>query len=161
MNLQICRFSGDIMTAVNKGQFKDDIHSRYNSCRPYIQGTNRFDSPPPLRLVSRMKEREDFLRLTDMEFGDLEALARVDLDPEERDRLRLQLDRILGFVHKLAEVDTGEPGIGSSDSPVAALSSDEPHECLDREDVLGQAPDREDGFFRVPPIIDREGGGES
>ena len=147
------------MTAVNKGQFKDDIHSRYNSSRHYIQGTNRFDSPAPLRLVSRMKEREEFLKLTDSEFEDLEALARIDLDPEERDRLRLQLDRILGFVHKIAGVDTGS---GTEEVSSTVLpSADEPHECLDREEVLGQAPDRENEFFRVPPVIDREGGGES
>jgi aspartyl-tRNA(Asn)/glutamyl-tRNA(Gln) amidotransferase subunit C len=147
------------MPAVNRGQFKDDIHTRYNSTRLYIQGTNRFDSPASLRLVSLVKEREESLKLTDMEFGDLEALARIDLDPEERDRLRLQLDRILGFLHKIAEVDTGS---GTEEVSSTVLpSADEPHECLDREEVLGQAPDRENGFFRVPPVIDREGGGES
>ncbi len=53
------------------------------------------------------------MKLTEMEFSDLEALARIDLDEEERDRLRLQLDRILGFVRKLQEVETGEPGPGA------------------------------------------------
>ena len=99
------------------------------------------------------------MKLTDMELRDLEALARVDLDPEERDRLRLQLDRIIGFVHKIAEVDAGS-GTEEESSPVLP-SADEPHDCLDREEVLGQAPDREDVFFRVPPVIDRESGGES
>ncbi len=147
------------MSAVNRGQFKDDIHTRYNSTRLYIQGTNRFDSPAPLRLVSLVKEREESLKLTDIEFGDLEALARIDLDPEERDRLRLQLDRILGFLHKIAEVDTGS---GTEEVSSTVLpSADEPHECLEREEVLGQAPDRENGYFRVPPVIDRESGGES
>ena len=101
------------------------------------------------------------MKLTDLEFGDLEALARIDLDPEERDMLRLQLDRILGFMHKLAEVETGEAGTGVDASSPAPPSADEPRECLDREDVLGQAPDRDDGFFRVPPVIDREDGGGS
>lgn len=94
--------------------------------------------------------------MTDKEFSDLEGLARVDLDPEERDILRLQLDRILGFVRKLKEVETetdGSPEPGGS-----APASDQPRECLDREEVLGQAPEREEGFFRVPPVIDREGG---
>ena len=100
------------------------------------------------------------MKLTDMEFGDLEALARVDLDPEERDRLRLQLDRILGFVKKLQEVETGaEEKAGTDILPAVLPSADEPGECLDREEVLGQAPDREAGFFRVPPVIEREGGG--
>jgi aspartyl-tRNA(Asn)/glutamyl-tRNA(Gln) amidotransferase subunit C len=102
------------------------------------------------------------LKLTDMEFGDLEALARVDLDEEERDRLRLQLDRILGFVRKLQEVETGEATAGGENGPLPLPpASDEARECLDREEVLSQAPDREGGFFRVPPVIEREDGGGS
>ncbi len=104
------------------------------------------------------------MKLTDMEFGDLEAIARVDLDPEERDRLRLQLDRIIGFVRKLQEVETGGTGAdgvrgGATGGTVTQPAADEPGDCLDREEVLGQAPDREGGFFRVPPVIDREDGG--
>ena len=113
----------------------------------------------PVRLVSRRKERKNDLKLTDMEFGDLETLARVDLEPEERDRLRLQLDRIIEFFRKLQEVETGEIGAGGATGAVPAF--DEPEACLDREEVLGQAPDREGGFFRVPPVIDREDGGGS
>lgn len=99
------------------------------------------------------------MKLTDIELSDLEALARVDLEPEERDRLRLQLDRIIGFVRKLQEVETGGVEAGGEGAvPGKAPVLDEPQECLDREEVLGQAPDREEGFFRVPPVIDREGG---
>lgn len=102
------------------------------------------------------------MKLTDMEFGELEALARVDLDPEERDRLRLQLDRILGFLRKLQEVEIGEARAGGEQGPLPLPpASDEVGECLDREEVLGQAPDSDGGFFRVPSVIDREGGGES
>lgn len=95
------------------------------------------------------------MKLTDMEFSDLEALARVDLDTEDRDRLRFQLDRILGFVRKIQEIETG--GDGSPEPGGSAPAADNPQECLNREEVLGQAPEREEGFFRVPPVIDREG----
>ena len=100
------------------------------------------------------------MKLTDLEFGDLEALARVDLEEEERDRLRLQLERILGFVRKLQEVETGaEEKAGTDIQRTVLPAADEPRECLDREEVLGQAPDREAGFFRVPSVIEREDGG--
>jgi aspartyl-tRNA(Asn)/glutamyl-tRNA(Gln) amidotransferase subunit C len=98
------------------------------------------------------------LRLTDSEFRDLESLAKIDLGPEERDRLRLQLDRILGFVRKLQEVDAeGSQGLETRSS---ATAEDVPGECLARGEVLGQAPDAVNGFFRVPPIIERGEGGE-
>lgn len=101
------------------------------------------------------------MKLTDMEFGDLEALARIDLNAEERDRLRLQLDRILGFLRKLEEIETEAEAEAESvpEDGGSSPSADEPRECLDRDEVLGQAPDHEDGFFRVPPVIDRERGG--
>ena len=100
--------------------------------------------------------------MTDIEFGDLEELARVDLEPGEREKLRLQLDRILGFVRKLQDIDTGDAGAEGEGAPHgAAPAPDEPRDCLDRDEVLGQAPESEGGFFRVPPVIDREGGGGS
>ncbi len=100
------------------------------------------------------------MKLTNIEFGELETLARVDLEPEERDRLRLQLDRIIGFFRKLQEVEIGGTGaVIAGGSTGVKPAADEPEDCLDREEVLGQAPDREGGFFRVPPVIDREDGG--
>ncbi len=66
------------------------------------------------------------------------------------------------FVKILQEVETGA-GDGGRGSAAGARqpAPDEKRECLDREEVLGQAPDREGVFFRVPPVIEREGGGES
>ena len=96
------------------------------------------------------------MALSDMEFSDLEKLAKVDLDGQERDRLRLQLDRVLGFVRKLQEVDTD--GVSRGEAAPSAPAADVPGECLDREEILSQAPDSGDGFFRVPAVIEREGG---
>jgi aspartyl-tRNA(Asn)/glutamyl-tRNA(Gln) amidotransferase subunit C len=93
------------------------------------------------------------LALTDSEFKELEALAKIDLGPEERDRLRIQLERILGFVRKLQEVESEEAGAVPAGG--ARPSADEPGECVDREEVLGQAPGREEAFFSVPPVIER------
>jgi aspartyl-tRNA(Asn)/glutamyl-tRNA(Gln) amidotransferase subunit C len=91
-------------------------------------------------------------------FGDLESLARIRLDSEERDRLRLQFARIVEFVEKLKGIDTSGFG-GETVYRGARLAGDDPQPCLDREEVLGQAPDREGGFFRVPPVIDTGKGG--
>jgi aspartyl-tRNA(Asn)/glutamyl-tRNA(Gln) amidotransferase subunit C len=146
------------MTASFGGQFKDIVHRLYTARKAYIRGTNRFDSPVPVRLVSRKEEREGRLKLTDNEFTDLEALARIDLVPEERERLRLQLDRVIGFVRKLQEIETGEASTAGTSGRALSPRPDEQDECLDREEVLGQAPDREEGFFRVPRVIDRRAG---
>ena len=97
------------------------------------------------------------MELKDADLKHLERLARVELSGESREKLRGQLGDIIGFVQKLQAIDT------SGYSPKAYLGGFEPElrgdetgECLSRDEVLMQAPDALKGFFRVPPVIDRE-----
>jgi aspartyl-tRNA(Asn)/glutamyl-tRNA(Gln) amidotransferase subunit C len=98
------------------------------------------------------------LKLTDIEFGEIERLARIDLDPGQRDRLRIQLERIIGFVEQLRDVEYGLAGNAKTGSGTAP-TADDPGKCLDREEVLDQAPDREGPFFRIPPVLEEDTGG--
>lgn len=97
------------------------------------------------------------VKLKDADLKHLERLARVELSGESRAKLRRQLGDIIGFVQKLQEIDT------SGYSPRAYLGGFEPElrrdgteECLSRDEVLTQAPDALNGFFRVPSVIGRE-----
>jgi aspartyl-tRNA(Asn)/glutamyl-tRNA(Gln) amidotransferase subunit C len=87
----------------------------------------------------------------------LEKLARIELTPEERERLVDQLDRIVGYVEQLQEVDTEgiSPTSAVTHEMQTQLRDDEPVRGLDRDVILGQAPDPKDGYFRVPRIIER------
>ena len=67
-------------------------------------------------------------------------LARLALSDEEIHRLGAQLNAILEAVGKVSELDL-----------VNVWTDDEPRESLPVEDALANAPDREAGFFRVPP----------
>jgi aspartyl-tRNA(Asn)/glutamyl-tRNA(Gln) amidotransferase subunit C len=79
-------------------------------------------------------------------------LARLALSDEEIDRLGAQLNAILEAVGKVSELDLAdvEPTAHPLDL-VNVWGDDEPHESLPVEDALANAPDREAGFFRVPP----------
>jgi aspartyl-tRNA(Asn)/glutamyl-tRNA(Gln) amidotransferase subunit C len=79
-------------------------------------------------------------------------LARLALTDEEIDRLGAQLNAILEAVGKVSELDLAdvEPTAHPLDL-VNVWAEDEPQESLPVEDALANAPDREDGFFRVPP----------
>jgi len=97
------------------------------------------------------------VELTDADLRHIEKLARVELSGASREKLREQLGEIIQFVQKLQAIETAEH------SPKACpggfepeLRSDEPGECLSRDEVLSQAPDARDGLFGVPPVIDRE-----
>jgi aspartyl-tRNA(Asn)/glutamyl-tRNA(Gln) amidotransferase subunit C len=79
-------------------------------------------------------------------------LARLALSDEEIDRLGAQLNAILEAVGKVGELDLAdvEPTAHPLDL-VNVWADDDPRESLSVEDALANAPDREAGFFRVPP----------
>ncbi len=82
-------------------------------------------------------------------------LARLELTEEEIEAYRQQLSSILDYFERLKEVDTeGIPPTASVLPPRTRLREDEPRPGLSREELLANAPDVEDGQFRVPPVLD-------
>lgn len=80
-------------------------------------------------------------------------LARLAFSPEEEEMFREQLSRILDHVRRLNELDTSEVQPTFHVVPLKnVMRRDETGTCLPREDVLANAPDAQDGFFRVPKI---------
>ena len=78
-------------------------------------------------------------------------LARLALTEEELDRFAGQLDAILEAVGKVAELDLS--GVEPTLHPLALANvwaEDEPRPCLSAEEALVNAPEAEDGAFRVP-----------
>lgn len=78
-------------------------------------------------------------------------LSRLRLSDEEIDRLTGELSSVLDHVDKLAEVDIEGVKPTSHVVPLEnVLRADEPRASLDRDVALSQAPDPQDGAFRVP-----------
>jgi len=78
-------------------------------------------------------------------------LARLDLSDEEVERLGGQLDAILEAVGKVSELDLAD--VEATAHPLELVNvwaEDEPRPSLLLDEVFANAPDREDGFFRVP-----------
>ena len=78
-------------------------------------------------------------------------LARLALTEEELDRFAGQLDAILEAVGKVAELDLSD--VEPTLHPLAlsnVWAEDEPRPCLSVDEALANAPDAEDGAFRVP-----------
>ena len=79
-------------------------------------------------------------------------LARLALSEEEVARFQEQLSAILEAVGKVAELDL--EGVEPTAHPldlVNVWAEDEPRPSLPVDEALAGAPDREGGFFRVPP----------
>jgi aspartyl-tRNA(Asn)/glutamyl-tRNA(Gln) amidotransferase subunit C len=82
-------------------------------------------------------------------------LARLELTEAEKDVMTQQLDRILGYVDKLNELDTSAVEPTSHAIPMEnVLREDEVRPSLAPDDALANAPERQDAFFKVPKIIE-------
>jgi len=82
-------------------------------------------------------------------------LARIELQPEELEKLSQQLHDIMGFIDKLSVLDVGLVKPTSHILPVSnVLREDEPRVCLTPDKALENAPSRNGNFFSVPKIIE-------
>jgi aspartyl-tRNA(Asn)/glutamyl-tRNA(Gln) amidotransferase subunit C len=79
-------------------------------------------------------------------------LARLELREDEVARLEQQLNDILAAVSKVSELDLADvPATSHPLDVVNVLGEDEPRPCLSAEEALANAPERQGGFFKVPP----------
>jgi aspartyl-tRNA(Asn)/glutamyl-tRNA(Gln) amidotransferase subunit C len=80
-------------------------------------------------------------------------LASLELTDDEVERLTGELSAILEAVSKVSELDLSDvPPTSHPLDLVNVLAEDEPAPCLSLEEALANAPDREGGFFGVPPV---------
>jgi len=83
-------------------------------------------------------------------------LARLDLSDDEVRLFAVQLSSILEYVDQLAtlKLDDVEP-MAHPLSLTDCLRDDRPQPSLPADAALANAPDRLDGFFRVPTVIEQ------
>lgn len=84
-------------------------------------------------------------------------LARLSLTDDELDRFTHQLAAVLAHAADVEALDVHDVPPTAHPYPLRnVVRPDEPRPCLDRDEVLAQAPAAEDGQFRVPPILGEE-----
>ena len=94
-------------------------------------------------------------RITLAQVEHVARLARLDLGPEEKERMRGQLDAILGYVEQLRRVDTTGIEPTAHVLPlVNVFREDEARPSYPADAMLANAPEPEDEQFRVPRILE-------
>ena len=85
---------------------------------------------------------------------DLSRLAKLKFDEKSAEKMKEDLDKIIGFVDKLSEIDTEgvEPLIYLSDE-VNVLRADEIAHEVSQEDALKNAPQKDSDYFKVPTVL--------
>jgi aspartyl-tRNA(Asn)/glutamyl-tRNA(Gln) amidotransferase subunit C len=95
------------------------------------------------------------MKITREQVRHVAALARLELSPQEEERIAGELEAILGYVDKLNELDVTNVEPTSHVFDVgAAFREDEVRNEPAVDELLENAPDRWQGFFRVPKIIE-------
>jgi aspartyl-tRNA(Asn)/glutamyl-tRNA(Gln) amidotransferase subunit C len=82
-------------------------------------------------------------------------LARIRVDEAQVEALRADLNAILGWIEQLNEVNVEgvEPLAGAAQMALR-LREDVVTDGGDAGAVLGNAPDREGGYFAVPKVVE-------
>lgn len=81
-------------------------------------------------------------------------LSRIALGEKEKEKLRMDLEKIISYVSQLEKVNTDDVEPTYHVLPVKnVFRKDKRERRFSREDILKNAPEQKDGLFKVPKII--------
>lgn len=84
----------------------------------------------------------------------LAHLCRLDFTSNEKEEIKQDLQRMVGFVGKLNELDLqGVPPLLFMSDEVNVLREDEVKGSVPRAEALKNAPVHDEEFFKVPKVI--------
>ncbi|RYF83192.1 MAG: Asp-tRNA(Asn)/Glu-tRNA(Gln) amidotransferase subunit GatC [Chitinophagaceae bacterium] len=97
------------------------------------------------------------MQVDDALIDKLSRLAMLDFDNQEREEIKADLEKMIGFIDKLKELDTTgiEPLLHISGS-VNVLREDVPGNMVTKEEALKNAPLHNNDFFLVPKVIKKD-----
>lgn len=99
------------------------------------------------------------MKLDDKTLDRIAELARLDLsDPAARKAMLADMERVIGFVERLNEVDTTgvEPLIFMTDG-TDVLRDDvvDPAAIIPKAEALANSPVKDSDYFKVPRVVDK------
>ena len=94
------------------------------------------------------------ITVDDKLIDDLSRLAKLQFDKQSSEKMKEDLDTILGFVEQLSEVSTDDvdPLIFMSEV-VNVLRKDEIANEVSQENALKNAPQKDSDYFKVPTVL--------
>ena len=95
------------------------------------------------------------MKVTKDDLDNVAVLSRLTIPSEEAPQYIEQLDKFLTYVDNLAQVDTEEVRPTPYALPIQNVFRDDVVKpSLDREAALSNAPLKEDGYFKVPKVLE-------
>lgn len=96
------------------------------------------------------------MKVSEQDVLHVAELAHLELTEAERARLQRDLNSILDYIARLNQLDTTAVApLAQVGGRGSVLRSDETRPSLEREAALGNAPETDGTFFKVPKVIER------
>jgi aspartyl-tRNA(Asn)/glutamyl-tRNA(Gln) amidotransferase subunit C len=94
------------------------------------------------------------MRVDDALIEKLAGLSMLQFEAAEKEEIKADLQKMIGFIDKLQELDTTgiEPLMHMSDE-VNVLREDIVGNMLSREEAFKNAPHHDHNYFKVPKVI--------
>lgn len=120
-----------------------------------ITGENDIIRMNSMKGVVLVKDRKDSDTISRADVQHVASLARLALSDEEEERFQHQLRAVFEHFAKLSDLDTEQISPTAQVIPLKnVMRPDTVASSLTDEEVLANAPDREDDQFRVRAILD-------
>ncbi len=94
------------------------------------------------------------MKISTEEVQKVALLSRLSFGAEEMEAMKTSMNSILTYMDELNQYDTTdtEPTVHAVEQ-YNVMRDDVPHESFTNEEALMNAPEKEDGYFKVPKII--------
>lgn len=94
------------------------------------------------------------MKITTEEAKKIALLSRLEFPESDLEKMRDSMNSILTYMEELNQYDTTDvKPIVHAIEQHNVMREDEPHQSFTNEEALMNAPDQEDGYFKVPKII--------
>ena len=91
--------------------------------------------------------------MTTDEVKKLAHLARIELSEAEIQAFSKDLESILGYVDQISQADVSDIVPNYLETNIARVDADPNPSGMYAEKMLADAPDAQDGFYKVPKIL--------
>ena len=98
----------------------------------------------------------DGTQFTSAQVRHLASLVRIELTDSEVEEFRSELASILSHIDALSEIDTtGVPPTNNGADLLNIQDDDASRPAMPRDQILANAPQREEEYFRVHAVLDQ------
>lgn len=95
------------------------------------------------------------MKISEQDIKTVASLSRLKIRDDEKDDVLFQLNKILTYVENLQALDTTNVEPTTYALPMQnVFREDKVKPSLDRELALSNAPLKEDGYFKVPRVLE-------